>query len=276
MNTLLKDLIIYISDYLTINEIYNLILVNRRFKLLKSLLIENNRNKNINLWTNKSLYLLSNTLISRRSKLKTLYEILRLAFKYPIFDLPWTKLNQELKDKLDLLLDDISHNRIPRRLFRKDRYILTSLIEFWDLYGSYGRGYYNIEIVQIFSRQNGFISDGVLCSKNINVYREYCQTLITCENDTYLRLKSHVSSKRIDKRYNLFYYQRVYPRIFYEESKPGDFTEIEWTELFEWDLKYNHKTHRYFENKQQIINYYRDKPINKKILEKILLHNKII
>lgn len=245
MQTLPSDILTVISQYLSLKDVLGLTGVNKRIYKSKDRLIQSYINYQTKLWTETSLTLLASIKNSTTSRKNTLLKIIKLTFHYRIFLLKWEEIDEKLKEKL------LTWYSVDLHLHQNT--VLKILCETCKFIRSVDHGvilgiYHLLDL--IYNKQDSDISTFILYCKNYYPLQKY----------------EHVGFEYFPYRYN-------HPNISYKHPLTDIdsiiYDEKQWTWLFKQDLKHNCGPLGYFKTRQEVIEFYKNRPLRKNLLYNI-------
>lgn len=275
MNNLLQDLIIYISEYLSIPDICIFTLINKRYYKLRDKLIENRIKRNIEIWTNKSLYLLDNMKNSDNQKKKALANITKLAFDYPIFLLKWSDIKEELRNKLSLICKINLWKIWTNEHFKTDNvllilyYVCRNQLDYLNMISPIIKYFYDK------NTHNSHLHTHEISIKTyINYYKSFYTSRRIVDEENRKSIFGNCNNLNIFTKNTWIPCKKICPEFFYKNIRDYIFNEKEWKQYLKYDLKYGYGDDKYFKTKQDVINYYKDKPLPKLFLQNLLRRGK--
>lgn len=246
MQHLLLDILKEISSYLLISDILKLIQVNKRFYQLKLHLIDAYQKRNIQIWSGKCGLLLGRMRNSKKDKKRIIKHILQLALDYPILNMQWEEVEDNLKQNLiSLFCDLILISKRTASNFEISNCTLNNLSNIYRLSASLIFG--PKTLLESFNYWSSIRED-------IIKYLNY----ISATKKTVFQHWQKYSFKSGKWYQNLMKCKKYCPEVFYSQIKNKDFTLNQWTQLFKIDLKACGDSH-YFKNRDKVIEFYYNK-----------------
>lgn len=248
MQTLPSDILTLISQYLSLRDVLELTGMNKRSYQLKDRLIQSHIDYQAKLWVEASLTLLTNIKDSMNGRKSTLLKMIKLGFYYRIFILKWKDIDEKLKEKL------LAWYPIDLYL-----HLGTILQILYHMYYSVDRCISGELIPPKPPPNESNISAFIFC------FKFYYRWLQTCYSSiiTYNIGRSGL---------NIFKYRGL--SYFYNFIKLESLNEKQWSWYFKQDLKHNWGPLGYFKTRQEVIDFYKDRPLRKNLLYNITKRHK--
>lgn len=278
MNTLHTDLLYIIGRNLNLNGIiYYTITCKRIYKLRDKLVIEYETKRGYEKFRDNFMPIFNMPIYNN------LYGLILRGIEHKIWFLKFSDIDEDMKYKILTMLGYYSNVKITD-------YVMETIINVYQRicnerlthFCKFIANYSTFKYISTCKHKPGFIFD--LCYR---VLKNCWPGICTIYWDNYYSYKLNKYKDKYNKIINQKHYEllcrcrQYFPEFYYDKLKTLTLTKKHWTRLFIYD--YNnplcrccHKIHKYwtkckigyFNNKQDIIIYYKDKPLLKDYIKR--------